>query len=372
MGKLALVITVTFMHLATWGQKSEGLKQEKNLATFGSGIITSLPGHSTTEKSDIFYDLLGASGAGPGWPPFPRLWHEQYEIENISSNTYWKPSIKVLSGGLEIDFKYGMKTTLVLVTSLENATKEDKNGERVINAEAFQMMELHPRTKTMYPKMRDNIPMVAFCSYELSFAMDEGRSLGVEALGFGTKITNRSIRGMSQTVYSKFFSVTGSESIESLFIGYCKNTFEKKVKAAVERNFVPMVVEQTLRHHPNNQCSLEARTGKSGDFDCLEWFDGFDRIRQHKNVPRCLTVKAGFNVCRLRAKKGKSCPLYIDKEFKVYDSVSKHGLQALTKTKFASQCDKGLKCTMDEQPTMYRVLDRPMIVFKGSASCKDM
>ena len=337
---------------------------------FGQGIQVATPGHMTTTKSEIFDKLINVTDNSPSWPAFPRIWHEESVLNTVETSTYWLPRLKVLNGGVEAEYKYGVKTTLVMMSSLhrQGAASELNGRESIkIENEAYKMIRLDPETKRVYPNIREGYPMVGFCSFELQLTLANGQSFGIEVFGAGLKTKHTKVRNVTHTIFSKFFPIPAGAPVQTIMNNYCSSTFAKLVRPFAEENFIPVVIEEIFLHSPRNQCHPHAKDSQAGDFECMRWFEGFDRIRKHVAVPRCVTTKAGFNVCRLKAKEGNKCPLYKDKKGQIFTSVEKYGLQSLTKTKFAFQCDAGMSCVMSDPPSRYL---NGLIEFKGEARCR--
>ncbi|MEK6555693.1 MAG: hypothetical protein AABZ31_10660 [Bdellovibrionota bacterium] len=345
-------------------QTPQGLQMPRIITDFGAGINMAVPGLATSNHASIFDKLLNVGTNNPSWPAFPRIWHEESNLETVETSTYFMPSVKVLNGGVEADYKYGSKTTLVLMSSLHR--QGAAAGDTTEDA-AYQMVRLDPESKRVYPNLRPGYPMVGFCSFELQLTLSNGQSFGIEMFNAGSRLKHTQVRSITHTVFSKFFAIPANMPIQSIMNNYCADTFVKHVRPYAEKNFVPVVVEEIFLHSPSNQCHPNPKDSASGDVECMKWFAGFDRLKQHTTVPRCETLKGGFNVCRLKAKAANRCPLYKDKTGKAYTDVTKHGLQELTKTNNAFSCDKGLTCQMTKPPTM-TVFD--LVLFKGEAFCK--
>lgn len=318
---------------------------------FGKGINFSGPGHMATNKSEIFDRLLNYSGNSPSWPSFPRVWHEESVLSTIETSTYWLPRLKVINGGIEADYKYGVKTTLVMMASLHKQGASPEGEQKEIADEAYQLIKPDPETKRVYPNHREGYPMVGFCSYELQLSLSKGQSFGFEAFNAGIRVKHTSMRNVTHTVFSKFFEIPKNLPIQGIFNYYCNDTFARHVRPLAEENFVPVVVEELFYHSPHNQCHPSPKDSEKGDVACMEWFEGFDRLRKHISVPRCVTTKDGFNVCRLRAKENNRCPIYINKKGEQRTDVTEFGLREFTKSKFAYPCDKGLTCEVTKPPS---------------------
>jgi hypothetical protein len=344
-------------------QQQQTLQAPRIITDFGAGINVSVPGLAATNRTSIFDKLLNVSAFSPSWPAFPRIWHEESVLDTIDTTTYWMPKLKALNGGIEFEYKYGRKTTLVMMSSLH---KQNAPAGSSVEDVGYQMVRLDPESKRVYPNLRPGYPMVGFCSYELQLTLANGQTLGVEVFNAGTRIKHSKIRTVTHTVFSKFFSIPANMPIQSIMNNYCNDTFVKHVRPYAEANFVPVVVEERFLHSPKNQCHPNPNDSSDGDVDCLKWFAGFDRLRKHISVPRCETLKGGFNVCRLKAKEGNRCPIYRDKNNKLTTAVNQFGLEAYTQTANAFSCDKGLTCKITKQPTMGLL---GLVLFKGESFC---
>lgn len=332
---------------------------------FGSGINVITQGATTTNRATIFSTLLGANGSA-GWPAYPRLWYEEFDADVVISNTYWHPKLMALNGGIEIEYKYGRKTTLVMVTSTQTTTAAGSKHE-LIEANDFQVVRSDPKLHRTVPVFRKGVPMVGFCSFELSLVTTKGVSGGFELLGAGSKLEKQKAHGAVYTIYSKFFEIPQGLTVSDIFATYCNNEFEKKIRAQAETNFIPVIVEQTVWSNPRSTCTPTTIKNENGDASCQEWFNGFDRVRKHVSVARCETQRSGVSMCVLKAKPTMRCPLYEDRAGKVYTDVTKFGLQELTKNTFAFQCDQGSTCTMTAPPT--RIFGG-LVLFKGDSFCR--
>lgn len=315
---------------------------------FGSGINLVAQGTATTNRTSVFNMLLGATGNSPSWPAFPRLWYEEFDMTTITSNTFWHPKLMALNGGIEIEYKYGVKTTLVMMTSIQ-ATGAPGNKE-VIEAQKYQVVRWDPVRRRNFPLIRPGIPMVGFCSFEMSLITSNGLSGGFEVLGVGSKLERTRAHGVTYTIFSKFFEIPKDLAVSDIFRTYCNSEFQKKIRAQAETNFVPVIVEQTVYNNPSSSCNPSDSDGPQGDISCQEWFSKFDRMRKHVSVPRCETQKNGRSICVLKAKSNQRCPLYIDRAGRVYDKVAKFGLQKHTRNTYAFQCDQGLSCSVTKEP----------------------
>jgi hypothetical protein len=344
-------------------QDQQALELPRIITDFGAGINVSVPGLAATNRTSIFDKLLNVSASSPSWPAFPRIWHEESVLDTIDTTTYWMPTLKVLNGGIEFEYKYGRKTTLVMMSSLHKQNAPSGSSTEDVG---YQMVRLDPESKRVYPNLRPGYPMVGFCSYELQLTLSNGQTLGVEVFNAGTRVKHSKIRTVTHTVFSKFFSIPANMPIQSIMNIYCNDTFAKHVRPYAEANFVPVVVEERFLHSPKNQCHPNPKDSSDGDVECLKWFAGFDRLRKHISVPRCETLKGGFNVCRLKAKEANRCPIYKDKNNKLTTDVNQFGLQAYTRSSNAFSCDKGLTCKITKQPTTTVF---GLVLFKGESFC---
>lgn len=363
---LVLVALTTFNKLnAAYAVDRTPAAEGRYSTQFGSGINLVTQGATTTNRATVFTTLLGANG-NAGWPAYPRLWYEEFDATTIVSNTYWHPKVMALNGGIEIEYKYGKKTTLVMVTSTQTTTPPNSKHE-IVEANNYQVVRLDPQLRRTVPVFRKGVPMVGFCSFELSLVTTKGLSGGFELLGAGSKLERQHAHGAVYTIYSKFFEIPRGLTVADIFRTYCNEEFEKKIRAQAETNFIPVIVEQTVWNNPQSTCIPTTMKDANGDVSCKEWFDGFDRIRKHVSIARCETQKTGVSMCVLKAKPTQRCPLYEDRAGKVYTKVSKFGLQELTKTNFAFECDQGSSCTMTTPPT--KILNG-IVLFKGESYCK--
>lgn len=347
---------------------SDNSQNQRYSTQFGSGVNLVTQGTATTNRSAVFNMLLGASGNSPSWPAYPRLWYEEFDLTTVTSNTFWHPKLMALNGGIEIEYKYGMKTTLVMMTSTQAAAANAGPQEKqVMEAEKYQVLRWDPVRKRTFPLIRPGVPMVGFCSFEMSLVTSNGVSGGFEILGAGSKLERTRAHGVTYTIFSKFFPIPGDLAVTDIFRTYCNSEFQKKIRAQAEENFVPVIVEQTVYNNPNSSCSPSRHDGPEGDVSCQEWFSKFDIIRKHVNVPRCETQKNGRSICVFKAKENQRCPLYSDRAGRIFDKPVKLGLQNHTRSMFSAECDEGLTCTVTKQPY---IRAWGLIYILGDSFCK--
>jgi hypothetical protein len=344
-------------------------------------------GRSLSQKDIIFRSLLSTEGKDLAWPSFPRTWHEESMTDLVTSNTRFGWSGGPVSGGISIDYKWGLKTSLVIVAS--NRTSEsalDDHGVTVYPAETapeFEIFKWDDATQRTLPNVRPDYPMVAFCAFEASLNYSVTAKGGVEFLGNGQSVENGRVHNISHTIFSRFIQVDGKMSPLEMLNRLCEQEFRPQVEQYANRDFSRTVAELQSHQNPENECQPSAEDGLSGDSACMAWFQrDIDRTLQKITVPRCVLDAKGVHRCELHAKRGVSCAMFWNKRGKNYLSgdspilrllrgtggITAAGLVKVTDSPYEFDCDtaSGLTCRLNRAPTL--LFGVP--IWHGQARCR--
>ena len=166
--------------------------------------------------------------------------------------------------------------------------------------------------------------------------------------------------------YGTFINRNYSDKYDIISV-YCNSTFQNNIRVQAEQNFIPVIVEQTIMNNPQSTCTPSTHDGPQGDVSCMPWFNQFDRVRKFVSVPRCVLQKTGASICQLKAKKDMRCPLYKDRNGRIYNDVKKFGLEKITRNTFAFPCDSGMKCTITKAPVTRAW---GFVTFLGDSFCR--
>lgn len=343
----------------------------------GDGSFMSVvPGLATTGRDALFKGLLGTPDGsqvgGPGlrFPYFPRTWHEQFVIDKVTTNTYYGLNLgRVLSplglqigrfgGKVDIAYQYAIKTSLILILPHRTDPSDEttSSGDVVAPSPGImkEMFIFDPSTGRTYPRVSEEVPMVAFCSFEASLAISQDRSKGVEFLGFGQSSSTGQVRGVSHTIYSRFFQVDGKLSVAQMRDELCVQKFRRQVQDMVEGDFARVVVEFYAYENQANQCRPRPGLDDSeGDEDCRLWMKKNFSYAEKMAVPRCVLQPDGIHRCQLRSKAGYYCPMRWDrrKARMVDPEVVVDGFRfpKATQAPFEFPCDEGYRCVESSAP----------------------
>jgi hypothetical protein len=357
-----------------------------NVGAYDVGRITVGNISSDSAKEDLFRQLLGTETPALSWPAFPRIWVERSITHSKQSNTSLGFQVPVVNTGakLSIGFRYGLKTTLMIVSSLRPFT--DRQSPPVDLSEALatnvdrrkveaSIIHLDPVTNVTYPRVRDGYPMIAFCSFEANLTMDKTGKTEIDFMGSGQSFEAAEVEVIQQTLFSNFFQVRPDISVRAYMEDVCGRIFRESVETQVVDDFSKMIVEKVLARNPNHQCEPpdpripdEVRV-ELGDASCLEWHRrSHGSAIRRSTVPRCQLRADGAYRCQVKARAGSSCPLYMSSESgKISENFSNRRMVRVAGYKFDVPCDKtqGLTCQMVSEPWM--VLSQP--AFLGRAVC---
>lgn len=337
-------------------------------------------GVSDGARKQIYRDLLSAETPQLSWPAFPRIWMERTKTEYVSSNTSLGLQVPVLDTGvkLSINYRYGLKTTLVIMSSLRRFNGVLAPGASIVQADANSestILRWDEQRNLAYPDVKDDYPMVGFCSYEASLTSDTFKRLGFEIAGNGQAFEQGTVETGAQTLFSNFFQVRGDISVRAYLEDVCGRIFKENIQKAVISDFSKIVLEKVVHDNPNSECTppnggvRDALVAETGDVSCLEWHaQQPDPIRKI-TVPRCEMRYDGAYRCVARARANTACSMYMDaKTGKRSETYVGRKVVRLTPGDYEYKCDGylGLKCEMVSEPTM--VFGQPFL--SGKAICK--
>lgn len=334
-------------------------------------------GRALSQKDVLFRSLLSTEGKDLDWPSFPRTWHEESVAEVVVTNTtLGLPPGTPLNAAVSIDYKWGLKTSLVIIAS--GRKDESVDGHQVsINPVddplEFEILRWDEKTKRALPNVRKGYPMVAFCAFEASLNYSVSNKGGVQFLGNGQSVETGKVRSISHTIFSRFIQLDGQMSPLEMLQELCERKFRAQVEQFVNRDFTKSVTELYAYTDALNQCQEDPKhDGASGDAGCMEWqSENFGRAYQALTVPRCVLTRYGVHRCELRAKENGNCSMYWDKSTKssIPLADTEHGRYYPKATESADEfnCDQkqNLKCQMVSQPVT--LLNVP--VWGGVARC---
>lgn len=335
----------------------------------GGRVQALYPGPMDMVKRQIFNELLSAETPQLSWPPFPRLWLEKHRQRVITTNTYigLKIPIAVASGGakLNIQFKYGLKTTFTLISSRRKAESSDPISESLglefaKGDKEKQMLRWDPQYKMSFPDVRDDYPMVGLCAFEASLAIDTGKTLNFEVLGSGASVEHSDIETNSHSIFSNFFQVRPDVSVAAYLDTVCDQVFRQDVEQFVLQDFSKVVIEKVVHANPKSECAPprgpEGASSLAGDASCLDWHrKNFHRTVQNTTTARCELQKDGAHRCELRSKVGGACPIYLNSRTGTYSETrDDESRLRVTQGYLENPCDEtsGLRCQLVSEPWM--------------------
>lgn len=321
-------------------------------------------GRQLSQKDILFRNLLNTKGKDIAWPPFPRTWHEQSVTETIASNTAFGLNTGTIGVGISIDYKFALKTSLVIVASSRSTDAVDLDETQVslnpvVDPLHFEIFKYDPVSHRTLPNVRPGYPMVAFCAFEASLNFSTSEKAGLNFFGNGQSIEHGRLRTISHSLFSRFIPVDGVTSPSEMLDQICNAQFRKLVEQYVIRDFSRAVVEATAYSGPANECQEDPlRDGPDGDFQCVEWFKkkNFSLALAQLTVPRCVHTRTGMRRCVLNHKAAGNCPMVWGKsEAQVLSPEFKrvgHVYTSVTNGAFEFPCDKkrGLTCQVVQQP----------------------
>lgn len=358
------------------GGKDSQSHTRRGSAAGSSGNPTLHPSVSTpaSAKNELFRQLLSAETESLSWPAFPRIWIERSIQTFKASNTSLGMNVPVLDSGakLSIGFRYGLKTTFILISSLRRSDQQVGRGPldsfsplaegtdpKKVEASIVHWDE---NQKVAFPKIRDGYPMVGFCAFEASLQMDKTGKAELNAIALSQSVEGGETEMIQQILFSNFFQVRSDISIRDYLEDVCGNIFRDQVERSVVDDFSKMVVEKVLLRNPKHQCEPPA-AGEDpaaleiGDPSCLEWHNSYySRAIRKMTVPRCILGRTGAYQCQLRARENKSCSLYMDaKTGKRSETITSRSSVRITGGDFSFPCDrtKGLRCQLTHEPWMF-------------------
>lgn len=364
---VSLVLSLGLQALAEPSRNIAAVQGERQAAIFPnpSGFQAITSGRDLSQKDVIFRTLLSAKGKDLDWPGFPRAWHEQSQSEFLTSNTALGLSASGLGYTASIDYKYSLKTALVIIASNRPADNLNANNPGEIAAQAienpleFEIFRYDPATHRSLPNVRPGYPMVAFCAFEASLNYTTSQKGGLTFVGSGQTVESGTLHTVSHSLFSRFLQVDGTSSPTEMLDQVCKAQFRKQVEQYVKRDFSRAVSEVMAYSGPANECQEDTkRDGENGDAQCMGWFERLPLaagIKAH-TVPRCLLTRSGVHRCAVAHKADGNCPMVMEKstgrtispELKVF---GENYTQA-TNGAYEFTCDKkrGLSCKVIQAP----------------------
>lgn len=348
---------------------------------YSANIMSFVPGNLENMRQPIIDDLVGAKMNKLNAPDFPRIWTERSKSEVIGSNTKLGAKVPLvdLGGKLSLDFRYSLRTSFVIVSSKVKALKKIQNRSfsksRVMSEsqqEDEEVLNFDDKTYLTYPNVRADYPMVGMCVFEASLGIEKTLEGGIDFI-VGETARKATVETMSNAIFSNFFQLSADIPVDTYLNEICNGLFKKEVQPMVINDFSKMVMEKVIAQNPKSDCSPSSKSEdvENGDAACLNWHSKtFPANVRHLTVPRCLLQNNGIHRCRLRARKGTACRMYIDPATK---KMSAHyqdlGNSILaTEDYFAYSCDskKSLSCELDKEPTLLHGIP----IFAGRASCR--
>lgn len=345
-------------------------------------------------KRNIFRELLSSDAPQLNWPSFPRSWVEKWTKNSYASNT--SVGLKVAGNGAtaSVDYSYGVKTTMVLITTTRKLNQSSNNNdsrsvatatsdlEEMITDEPMSVQEaerdgiLHfdYNLNKAFPNVREGSPMVGFCSYEVSLVITKDKHGGINFPVFSQSLSVASSEGMTNTFYSNFFQIRKDVSMHDYLNVYCNRYFRESVEGLVHRDFSKLVLEYFTYNNPKNECQPHDsdKNNPKGDYQCMDWHNNLPIVHRKLTVPRCEMQQNGVHRCVAKAKKNSWCRSYYDKKANRYTAQTNgRRLQLATADRFntyAFSCDKdtGLSCQIEKEPIIFK----GVVVWGGKATCQ--
>lgn len=310
-------------------------------------------GTSLSQKEMLFRSLLASSQKGLNWPAFPRTWHEQSESTIVNTNTSLGLNLMGFGGAVAIDYKWSLKTSIVLIAANQSNNDElDVKGVSVngiTDPIRFELFQWDPVKMRAYPRVDQDYPMVAFCAFEASLNYSESARGGVQFMGSGQTVEGTKTRSISHTMFSRFFQIDGSLSTQQVLTDVCEKVFRPEVESYANRDFSRSVVEFYAHQHSRNQCQVDA--------DCDGWFKKrFPSSLRSITVARCELTRIGLKTCSVKALEGVGCPLYAvkgsDKLLQTAQVLGNLRARKISGAAIEFDCDRasGMVCEMESPP----------------------
>jgi|GEM_PF-3486755 hypothetical protein len=365
--KRSILFFLATFSLFSWGEgKIDGTRR---LQTLNSSFQAMAFNPTLDANRTVLNELLGTNTPQYQWPAFPRTWFQMEKAKTQETTTTFGGhlNLKIASaaGKVGVQYAYGQKISLIVVSSLRKSSAVTEDLSQSPEEDLNQVTYFDPHTNQRYFNVNEDYPMVGFCAYEMSLKIGKTKDGSLSFLGVGQTLALNEYQAETIVLYSNFFQIKKDLSVQGHMQENCESNFLQRARPYVEDDFARIVMEYFTLYHPNNQCRLGGPTGENGDEDCLTWHQrGFDPITRKTTVPRCEQQSDGVSRCVVRAKKGFSCPLYMDRHNRFTDVFQPY--QNVTFNDYAHTCDQGLKCTMDRNPLALGSL----VMWPGAATCK--
>lgn len=351
-----------------------------------SRIQAMVPSTSEGLKYQIIRQLVGSDTPSMTWPPFPRLWLERAETDFYTSNTAFGINIPVLkmgpSGKLSIEFRYALKTSLIVISSKRKKSDPVEMNQSVSPAtqeEEFQMLRYDAKRHITYPNVREEFPMVAMCVFEASLAIESLGQTQVDLLTFSQSVGKGKIKSGTHSTFSNFIQLDPNLPINYYLNDVCGQYFRNEVERSLINDFSNTVSEIVIANNPKSECKPDYDSeidNTKGDASCADWHNkNYTSLIQKLTIPRCELQVNGAHKCVLKARENTMCPMYSDPRTQKYSEVYDPGSTSVkaTDSNFEFECDKkqGLSCEMQKEPTtLAGPISRLKIpFFKGEAKC---
>ncbi|MGZ3782095.1 MAG: hypothetical protein ACXVCY_15695 [Pseudobdellovibrionaceae bacterium] len=370
---VALIFLVQFNAVARVDHFQNNAFLEKQT----SQVLSFIPGSIEDMRQPIINDLISSDMPALDSPPNPRIWTERTKSDIIVSNTKLGAKVPIVDIGskLSIEFKYGLKTSFVIVSSKRKDDKSHAQKKSMrpfkISSTSEDVLNFDESTFQTYPNVRPGYPMVGFCVFEASLAIDKNIEGGFDFI-VGETGKKGTLETMSNAIFSNFFQLSSEIPVNTYLEKVCDGIFKKEVEPMVVNDFSKMVMEKIVSQNPKSDCTpnRSADEADSGDASCLEWHSSFAEPIRNLTVPRCILQVNGAHRCRLKARQGTACPMYIDPHTQTYSPNFKSfdGTILATDSHYSYSCDKkaGLSCVMEKEPTLLRGI--PLVT--GKARCQ--
>jgi hypothetical protein len=381
-GKTAFLAFAALMAIggpATHGEPARG-PDSINMNSFTSpeGMQSIDLQQPLSQRDIIFRSLLASQGKDLNYPGFPRTWHEESISQFVNSNTNVGVNTGIASGGVSIEYKWVLKTTVVIIAANrpDDTAQTDPNGVTInpVDLMQFQIFRYDPATQRQLPIVRKDYPMVAFCAYEASLNYSNSGKGGLQFFGTGETAEAGTTHTIVHTLFSRLFQVDGSQSPDQMLNELCVEKFTPQVQKYVLNDFGGAVIEMTAHYSYENQCQPDpVKDGPQGDAGCMAWNKQNVAVEvQRITTPRCVINKRGVHRCEVHSKLNGGCSMFWDrsqrKALPINQVTTRNAVfEKATNTPYEFPCDEsqGLTCSMIRQPLIF--LNVP--IWQGAARC---
>lgn len=376
----AFLVALTLIGLTINSAHAADLYPTSTMSILGrsnaSQEFSVIPSDTQMLGAPTISDLVNADVPELDTPDFPRLWTRRDIGDVIKSNTKFGTKIPVvdLGGKLSIEFRYNLKTTFFIISSTRKKEK-NSHGAASKTAEAptqsDEVLNFDETTMLTYPKVLPGYPMVGICVYEASLDIEKTVEGGFDFI-IGEKFEKGKLNGMGSSRFSNYFQLRGDIPVKTYLESVCGNTFKKQMEPSVINDLSKMVMEVVIGGNLHSDCtpSRSVEDVENGDASCMAWHQDFPENIRHLTVPRCMLQHTGVHRCRLKAREGTACDMYVDPVTKTFKETFKSFDRTIlaTEDNFAYSCDKklGLSCIMEKEPTLLRGV--PLML--GRARCQ--